>query len=157
MAKLNTVREIDFENYDEVIACARIHNNMPTLWESSFRNTEEDDKWLADKIASNKNNPDTLYLIAIESCNIIGIQWTIVNIQHNRKVGNVISIWVRPDYRDSIIAKKLNEKTEEWAKKKEVQILEAHIHKNNQKVLKLSELMGYKSSFIKIEKRLSDT
>ncbi|OFZ46927.1 MAG: hypothetical protein A2381_03775 [Bdellovibrionales bacterium RIFOXYB1_FULL_37_110] len=152
---MSIIREIDFANFSEVMSCAKIHNNMPISWDSSFKNTKQDDKWLAEKIFSNKDNADTLYLVALnDNNNIIGIQWTIVNVQHNKKVGNIISIWVAPNCRNSIIAKKLNQKTEAWAKTKDVQILEAHIHKNNFKVLKLSALMGYKSSFIKIEKTI---
>jgi len=148
-------RNIDFDNFDEVIACAKIHNNMPTFWDSSFKNTEQDDHWLAEKIICNKNNLDTLYLVAIgNDNNIVGIEWTTVNVQHNRMVGNITSIWVEPSCRNSIIAKKLNQKTEQWAITKGVQVLEAHIHQNNSKVLKLSKMMGYKSSFIKIAKQL---
>ena len=156
MLKNNIViRNIDFDNFDEVIACAKIHNNMPNSWDSSFINTEQDDKWLADKIVCHKDNPDTLYLVAIgNNNNLVGIQWTLASVQHNRMVGNITSIWVEPGYRNSTIAKKLNQKTEEWATKKGVQILEAHIHQNNYRVLKLSKMIGYKPSFIKIEKWL---
>jgi len=67
------------------------------------------------------------------------------------KIGKLISIFVKPEYRDKKIGKVIFEQQMEWLKKNKVKYIEMHVDARNKKSLALWKKYGFKDYQINLK------
>lgn len=72
----------------------------------------------------------------------------------NFLVGNIISLWVHPDFRSKGLASELKNRAEKWAKKNGMIFMQTNVHKNNSRMLKMNQSNGYETEYFHLRKRL---
>lgn len=149
------LREINFDSEDEIKSLVKLHNGMPSLWDENYSNSKEADDKLIERIKGDRDNNEVLYLVAEnQSGKIVGIEWIKVKDKNSKVKAYIESIWVDESYRNSMVARRMNQEVEKWAKKHQAESISAHIHAGNPKVRKLVALMGYEEQVIRVSKKL---
>lgn len=69
-------------------------------------------------------------------------------------IGNIISLWVHPNYRKQGLAAQLKSRAESWSKQDGMIFMQTNVHKDNSRMLKMNEDNGYEATYINLRKRL---
>jgi hypothetical protein len=57
-------------------------------------------------------------------------------------IGNIITLWVQPNFRNQGLAPGLKSRAEDWAKKGRMIFMQTNVHKDNKRMLKINESNG---------------
>lgn len=70
------------------------------------------------------------------------------------QVGNIITLWVHPNYRGQQLAFQLKSRAEHWARHSGLILMQTSVHKDNQRMLQLNEESGYELAYLNMRKKL---
>ena len=147
------VRNINFDNSDEVKKVALIHEEMPKLWNPEYNLSPAELDERIELIKTHGNNDDFIYLVGLsDDGEIVAIEWGEVKEIHNEKAVYISSIWVDDNFRGTRVVKLLNAKLENWAKTRGANFISIDVHYNNERMIKLAQLFGYKPRFVELIK-----
>ena len=107
------VRNINFDNSDEVKKVALIHEEMPKLWNPEYNLSPAELDERIELIKTHGNNDDFIYLVGLsDDGEIVAIEWGEVKEIHNEKAVYISSIWVDDNFRGTKVVKLLNKELE---------------------------------------------
>lgn len=147
------VRNVNFDNNDEVKKIALIHEEMPKQWNPEYKLSLSELDERVELIRTHENNDDFLYLVGLsDDGKIIAIEWGEVKRNYNKKSVYISSIWVDDNFRGTKVAKLLNRELESWAKFRGANFVFIDVHYNNERMIKLAQLFGYRPRFVELIK-----
>ncbi|HXH30839.1 MAG TPA: GNAT family N-acetyltransferase [Bacteriovoracaceae bacterium] len=68
------------------------------------------------------------------------------------KVGNIVTLWVDPAYRERGFAQILKTRAEAWATAKGFVAIQTTVHKSNTKMMSFNQKLGYLETYVSMKK-----
>lgn len=73
----------------------------------------------------------------------------------NFQVGNIVTLWIAPEFRSQGLAAQLKQQAEAWAQTQGLIFLQTNVHKNNTRMLEMNSQNGYDVAYLHLRKRLT--
>lgn len=147
-------RSVDYNNEKELLFIADTDIQIPAKFDREF---PTDEKMILDRLKhfKEKFNQEDFFQVAVDGQKIVGFHLIKKHPHFNNKnVGNVYTLWVSNEYRQTGIAKELKKQGEDWAKKSNLDHLYTWVHVDNSKMLNLNKKLGYEPTNIKMVKKI---
>jgi GNAT superfamily N-acetyltransferase len=68
--------------------------------------------------------------------------------------GNIVSLWVHPEYRGKGLAAQLKSQAERWGKENKLLFLQTNVHLKNARMMKINQSNGFEPAYVLLRKKL---
>ncbi len=152
MSKI-TYRRADITNKEEIQFIARTDIEIPALFDADF---STDEKAFQDELKRmEKLTTDDFFDVAVSDAGeVVGFHIIKKSAYFDRFAGCIYTLWVSPKFRKQGIATELKSRGEVWAKELKLDHIYTWVHVDNNKMLKLNNDLGYKSTHHKMIKKI---
>lgn len=148
-----TFRPVNKEDMSEMRFIAEADSRIPVEYDSTYIFSESSiDSRL--EFYRQLSNDDFFEVVALDDAIVAFHIVKKTPYPPNFHIGNIITLWVHPDYRGKSLAAQLKTRAETWAKKSGMIFIQTNVHKNNKRMLKMNESNGYEDVYISMRKRL---
>ena len=147
------IRSVNKENLIEMRFIAEKDSQIPLEYDPLFIFNESSiDSRLE---FYSKLKEDDFFEVVLINDLIIGFHIVMkISYPANLFSGNIITLWVHPDYRGKGIAKELKRRANGWAKSHNLYQIQTSVSKNNTRMLKINQLDGYEEVSVNLRKIL---
>lgn len=137
---------------EELQFVAEIDTRIPMEYDPHFEWSESS---VLKRIADyNLLKVTDFFQLATDGEKIIGFHIIRESDYLNHTMGNVVTLWVDPKFRNKGIAKKLKELGEAWGKKRKVKFIQTAVHVKNEFMLKLNKQSNFEETYKLLRKYL---
>lgn len=147
-------RSVNFDNIPELRFIADADSRIPLEYDATYTLDESsiDSRF---EFYKEKISTDDFFEVVEDTQSIVAFH-IVKKIPYppNFFVGNIISLWVHPDYRKRGLAAQLKSRAEKWAKQVGMIFMQTNVHKYNSRMLKMNEANGYEPTYINLRKKL---
>ena len=146
-------RPVDRTNQDELAFIAQMDSRIPLDFDPSFIVDENSAPARLKYLQSLA--PSDFFEVAVNGPSIIGFH--IITVQPyppDLKIGNIITLWVSPEFRQQGVAGELKRRGEGWARAQKLTFIQTNVHVNNARMQELNQANGYSTAYLHMRKRL---
>jgi len=147
-------RRIRLEDEKEVRVICEIDAVIPAMFDPDF---PSDEKVVLDRISDLKkcfNDEDFLEVAVDQQERILGFHIVKQVEVFGRRVAQIYTLWVSPEFRNNGVAATLKQRAEVWAQDRGIGHIETWVHPRNSRMVDLNQKNGFEVVSLKMKKRL---
>ncbi|MFC3851720.1 GNAT family N-acetyltransferase [Salinispirillum marinum] len=134
---------------------AKVHCDVPREWLAEHRYSAESIHQTIEKLRSPACR--NYVILAKNSSNaIVGLHWVQIAEKSEPLHGNVLSLWVHPQFRQRGVATRLKTSAESWLSSNGVSEVRTQVYVANTKMMALNQKLGYQVTMVGMAKKLHD-
>ena len=146
--------DLDFHIDQDVFNVAKLHCEYPAEWQSDYFYSAHTLKKTVDDLQKAGLHRKRVILAKCQEGRILGLHWLQYHPDNEARTGEILSLWVHPDYRGKGIAKKMKKIGEQWLREMGAQKIRTKVHIENGRMLTINKKLGYAVAVIGMEKHL---
>ena len=146
---------LDFDNQDEVMRAAEIHESAPINWKPGF--VVADSRIHECAISLKKCADDAAVFVLTarsQSKEIIGFHWLDIVEKYGEKSGHIRSLWTSTKHRNRGIAGELKRHGEDWARLQGAKFITTEVFYANKKMIEYNLKLGFVARQVEMLKDL---
>jgi|GEM_PF-2528581 GNAT superfamily N-acetyltransferase len=144
----------NFEDDNELLEMARIHESAPLNWNPDYKITDERLKYWVGFFKENNNEEEVKYILAKNDNKIVGLHWIKISEKYNTRCAKIDSLWVHDDYRKKGIGAEIKRQGEVWAKENGAKFIVTEVFYSNQRMIDFNLKQGFEARQVEMIKDL---
>lgn len=146
---------LNFEDADEILSAARIHESAPLNWNPKYIVRDEHvQNWV--RFLEKAALDPAIFVVSAktQAGEIIGLHWLQLIEKYNAKCAHIQTLWVSEDYRGSGIGKELKRRGEQWARSVGAKFVVTEVFYANRKMIDYNVKLGFTARQVEMIKDL---